>query len=68
MDDFLQKINSDYQTKRINDLVLQRPKIESLKRGIFYKWLEQKGKLGGQNKVPRLSNNQEIAKEILELE
>ena len=67
LDDFLQEINSDYQAKRTNELILQRPKIESLTRGTFYKWLEQKGKLGGQNKVPRLSNNREIAEEILEL-
>ena len=67
LDVFLQEINSDYQAKRTNELILQRPKIESLKRGTFYKWLEQKGKLGGQNKVPRLSNNREIAEEILEL-
>ena len=67
LDVFLQEINSDYQGKRTNELILKRPKIESLKRGTFYKWLEQKGKLGGQNKVPRLSNNREIAEEILEL-
>ena len=67
LDLFLQKINSDYQTKRTNELILKMPKIESLKRGTFYKWLKQKGKLGGQNKVPRLSNNRKIAEEILEL-
>ena len=44
---------------------LQMPKVESLKSGTFYRWLEEKGKLGGQNKVPRLSNNREIVDEIL---
>ena len=68
MDLFLQEINSDYQAKRTNELILKIPKIESLKRGTFYKWLKQKGKLGGQNKVPRLSNNREIAEEILKLQ
>ena len=67
LDLFLQEINSDYQAKRTNELILKIPKIESLKRGTFYKWLKQKGKLGGQNKVPRLSNNREIAEEILKL-
>jgi len=67
LDLFLQEINSDYQTKRTNELILKMPKIESLKRGTFYKWLKQKRKLGGQNKVPRLSNNREIAEEILKL-
>jgi hypothetical protein len=43
------------------------PKIESLKSGTFYKWLGDKGKLGGQNKVPRLSNNREIVEEILKM-
>ena len=67
IDDFLQTINSDYQAKRINDLILQMPKVESLKNGTFYRWLEKKGKLGGQNKVPRLSNNREIVEEILKM-
>ena len=65
IDDFLQTINSDYQAKRTNDLILKMPKIEMLKSGTFYKWLDLKGKLGGQNKVPRLSNNREIVEEIL---
>jgi hypothetical protein len=65
IDDFLQTINSDYQAKRTNDLILKMPKIEMLKSGTFYRWLDFKGKLGGQNKVPRLSNNREIVEEIL---
>ena len=67
IDNFLQTINSDYQTKRTNDLILKMPKIEMLKSGTFYKWLGDKGKLGGQNKVPRLSNNREIVEEILKM-
>jgi len=67
LDLFLQEINSDYEVKRTNNLILRMPKIESLKIGTFYKWLKQKRKLGGQNKVPRLSNNREIAEEILGL-
>ena len=65
LDNYLKKINTDYKAKRTNNLILQRPKIECLKKGTFYKWLEKKGKLGGQNKIPRLSNNREIVQEIL---
>ena len=65
LDHYLQKINTDYKAKRTNNLILQKPKIECLRKDTFYKWLERKGKLGGQNKVPRLSNNREIVEEIL---
>ena len=65
LDHYLQEINTDYKVKRTKNLILQRPKIECLKKDTFYKWLERKGKLGGQNKVPRLSNNRELVEEIL---
>ena len=65
LDHYLQKINSDYNAKRTNNLVLQKPKIECLKKDTFYKWLKRKGKLGGQNKIPRLNNNREVVEEIL---
>jgi len=67
LDNFLQETNSDYKAKRTNDLILQIPKVETLKKNTFYKWLEKKGKLGGQNKVPRLSNDRKIVEEILAL-
>ena len=67
LDVFLQSINSDYKAKRNNDLILRMPKVEIQKDGTFYKWLESKGKLGGQNKVPRLSNERKIIDEILNL-
>ncbi|MEE2700279.1 MAG: GH3 auxin-responsive promoter family protein [Bacteroidota bacterium] len=65
IDDYLQKVNTDYKAKRTHGLILQKPKIECVKNNTFYKWLNIKGKLGGQNKVPRLSNNREFAEEIL---
>ena len=65
LDHYLQENNTDYKAKRTNNLILQKPEIECLKKDTFYKWLEGKGKLGGQNKIPRLSNNRKIVEEIL---
>ncbi len=63
-DNALKSLNSDYEAKRYHDLVLDKPQIKSLPKGTFYKWLKAKGKLGGQNKVPRLSNDRKIIEEI----
>ncbi|MFW6019082.1 MAG: GH3 auxin-responsive promoter family protein [Bacteroidales bacterium] len=57
LDNALKAINSDYEAKRYNDLMLQAPIIHSVEKGTFYNWMKKRGKLGGQNKVPRLSNN-----------
>ena len=67
LDKTLKSSNSDYEAKRTKDLILKLPKIKIAKSGTFYTWLENKGKLGGQNKVPRLSNQRKIIEEILEL-
>ncbi len=67
LDNALKSINSDYEAKRYRCLLLQKPIIKSLPMGTFYHWLKIKGKLGGQNKVPRLSNNRIIVEQILEL-
>jgi hypothetical protein len=64
LDNALKSLNSDYEAKRYNDLILQKPVIHVVPNGTFYKWLKQKGKLGGQNKVPRLSNNRNHVDEI----
>ena len=61
----LKSLNSDYESKRHKNLILNLPVVRSLKKGTFYKWLKSKGKLGGQNKVPRLSNNRDKIDEIL---
>ena len=63
----LMKINSDYEAKRFNSMVLSSPKIIKAKKGTFYKWLKEKNKLGGQHKVPRLSNNRIYIEELLKL-
>lgn len=62
----LQSINSDYEAKRFNDYVLQELKISDVPQGTFYRWMESRGKLGGQNKIPRLSNSRKTIDEILE--
>lgn len=65
LDTTLRQINSDYDAKRYNDLALKKPVVHVLPAGTFYNWLKSKGKLGGQNKVPRLSNTREYAEQIL---
>ncbi|NLN96503.1 MAG: GH3 auxin-responsive promoter family protein [Bacteroidales bacterium] len=64
LDTELKKLNSDYEAKRYNNMILRKPVIHSAPEGTFYLWLKSKGKLGGQNKVPRLSNNRNILDEI----
>ncbi|MEP7127212.1 MAG: GH3 auxin-responsive promoter family protein [Chitinophagales bacterium] len=65
LDEALRSVNSDYDAKRSHDLALQLPVIHILKPNTFYNWLKSKGKLGGQNKVPRLSNDRNYVEEIL---
>ncbi|MFT4094731.1 MAG: GH3 auxin-responsive promoter family protein [Niabella sp.] len=67
LDAALQDINSDYEAKRYKNIALRLPLVHSLPRGSFNKWLQQKGKLGGQNKVPRLNNERKYVEEILNL-
>jgi hypothetical protein len=63
----LQELNSDYEAKRFNSTTLNRPKVIIATRGTFHQWMREKGKLGGQNKVPRLSNNRDYLDELLEI-
>jgi hypothetical protein len=67
LDSALQKINSDYEAKRSKNITLQRLQIVKARPSLFNDWLKQKGKLGGQHKVPRLSNDRKIIEEILAL-
>jgi hypothetical protein len=67
LDETLRSVNSDYDAKRYNNLVLQEPIIHAVQKGTFDRWLKSIGKLGGQNKVPRLSNNRLILEQILQL-
>jgi len=65
LDNAMKSINSDYEAKRYNSLILRMPKVHVLPQGTFYKWLSLKNKLGGQHKVPRLSNDRKYIEEIL---
>ena len=64
LDNALKSINSDYEAKRYLDMALKKPIVRSVPKGTFYKWFELKNKLGGQNKVPRLSNERKYVEEI----
>jgi hypothetical protein len=66
LDNYLKENNSDYEAKRYKDIAMQMPKIKVLPKGTFSNWLKLKQKLGGQHKVPRLSNNRDIIDEILQ--
>lgn len=66
LDDTLKKINSDYEAKRFNNYVLQTPLVKALPKGSFYNWLKRNNKLGGQFKVPRLSNDRSVVEELLQ--
>ena len=65
LDNALKDINSDYEAKRHKDIALRLPIVHKLPKGSFNDWLKSKGKLGGQHKVPRLSNERTILEEIL---
>jgi hypothetical protein len=60
LDRTLREVNSDYDAKRSYDLVLESPQVMVAPKGTFYAWMRARGKLGGQHKVPRLSNNREF--------
>ncbi|MEJ7683539.1 MAG: GH3 auxin-responsive promoter family protein [Segetibacter sp.] len=64
LDNALKNVNSDYEAKRHKDIALRMPVISALKKGVFEEWLKSKGKLGGQHKVPRLSNDRKYIDEI----
>jgi len=65
LDETLRQINSDYDAKRYNNYVLKQPRIHVVPRGTFYAWMKQRGKIGGQHKVPRLANSREYLDDIL---
>ena len=66
-DQELKKVNSDYEAKRQKDIALRFPIIQAVPPGTFYKWMAQRGKLGGQNKVPRMSNSRKYIDDIKEM-
>ncbi len=67
LDTSLKELNSDYEAKRYKNIALKIPVVRSLPKGTFQNWLKLKGKLGGQHKVPRLSNDRKLVDEIKEM-
>ena len=67
LDNCLKNINSDYEAKRHKSIALRLPIVHKLAKGTFTQWLRSKGRLGGQHKVPRLSNERNMLEEILSL-
>lgn len=68
LDEELGNLNDDYASKRKQDIAIEAPKVRKLASGTFYQWLKHKNKLGGQHKIPRLSNSREFVEELLNLE
>jgi hypothetical protein len=67
LDNALKSLNSDYEAKRYQNMVLRLPVIRAVPNGTFYNWMKLKGKLGGQYKVPRLVNDRHYVDEILKM-
>ncbi len=67
LDDTLKEVNSDYEAKRWKDIALQPLEVIIARKGLFHDWLAGRGKLGGQHKVPRLSNNRDYIDEMIRL-
>lgn len=64
LDDAIRELNSDYDAKRNQDMALTRLKLNTLPSGTFFQWMKKRGKLGGQNKVPRLKNDRAVVEEL----
>jgi hypothetical protein len=67
LDTTLKSLNSDYEAKRYKDIALRPPLLKTIPKGHFNKWLKNKNKLGGQHKIPRLSNDRVILEELIGL-
>ncbi|MEQ9299296.1 MAG: GH3 auxin-responsive promoter family protein [Cyclobacteriaceae bacterium] len=67
LDAKLKEVNSDYDAKRYRNIALEEPLIHFVEEGTFHQWMKKRGKLGGQNKVPRLANNRDYLDDILSL-
>jgi hypothetical protein len=65
LDHTMRALNSDYDAKRSTGLVLRSPVVHAMPKGSFHGWLKERGKLGGQNKVPRLCNDRVILEQLL---
>lgn len=66
LDETLQRINSDYEAKRLKGMALDRLRLQSVPKGTFLRWMRARGKFGNQNKVPRLANHRQYVEEIMQ--
>lgn len=66
LDQRMRELNSDYDAKRRGDMALLRPLVHPVAQGTFFQWMKERGKLGGQNKVPRLSNDRHWLDQLLQ--
>lgn len=67
LDGTLKTLNSDYEAKRHKNITLEKPHLLVAPKGLFYEWMKQRGKVGGQNKIPRLSNDRQYLNQLTEL-
>lgn len=67
LDNALKSLNSDYEAKRYNNITLKMPVVHAARENLFYDWLRSKNKLGGQHKIPRLSNKRDYIEELLQI-
>ncbi|WP_374949057.1 GH3 auxin-responsive promoter family protein [Mucilaginibacter sp.] len=67
LDENLRRVNSDYDAKRFKDMALRRPQVHKVADGTFFNWMKERGKIGGQHKVPRLANSREYIDSILKM-
>ena len=67
LDEGLKELNSDYDAKRYKNMTMRIPELVIGQRKLFYKWLSKNNKLGGQHKIPRLSNNRDLMEELLKI-
>jgi hypothetical protein len=65
LDTALKNLNSDYEAKRHKNIALRLPFVQPMPKGTFHRWMQSKGKLGGQHKVPRLSNDRQYVEDII---
>ena len=66
-DNALKSLNSDYEAKRLNNITLNLPLVHIARKDLFYDWLKANDKLGGQHKIPRLSNKRDYLEELLQM-
>ena len=67
LDLFIQNNNTDYKAKRFKNITLDKPILYGARKNLFYDWLKSKNKVGGQNKIPRLSNDRKFFDELLKI-